>query len=394
MNLEDYVTTYKDKVTAENAEQAIVDFDNNWQNQQLDNWKDEYEFALVCLSTAYSEIPSITEKNVKDLISHIQWYEQNDCTKYKATVKYCLYGYLGVCWYKLGTRYHDDAVSAFKRSLYYLLGVINNHSFAGLTAYAFRRCNEFLYKSIVNQQLNISSPSEFNDPFDCPIMVLLNKFGDEINQLILRAYNDCLKIACFSKNQRLLPEIIEDKYVMDEEGHFVYKNKIDNSKAEFLNELMWAHYADFHKGICIKYHFNSRMTNMIEDNENKIISYFRDVKYSDDDMSKYSNLNTISSDDSFFLKGKSWEYENELRYLYFDIEGKGKHKQIDIPNCIEAVYFGVKCSQSDKDSLRKLLGNEKLITYDLEGNKSEKSIEFYQMEMDMSHFGQLKAVKL
>jgi len=111
-------------------------------------------------------------------------------------------------------------------------------------------------------------------------------------------------------------------------------------------------------------------------------------------MSKYSNKDSISVEDSFFLKGKNWEYENELRYLYFDIDGTGKHKQIDIPNCIEAVYFGVKCSQADKDTIMKILKDQKLIAYDLQDNRTEKDIEFYQIEMDLKHFGQLNAVKL
>lgn len=94
------------------------------------------------------------------------------------------------------------------------------------------------------------------------------------------------------------------------------------------------------------------------------------------------------------MKGKDWEYENELRYLYFDIESTGKHKQIDIPNCIEAVYFGLKCSDSDKDTILKILKGKKLVTCDLRKNKTEKDIEFYQMELDYKHFGRLKAVKL
>lgn len=41
-----------------------------------------------------------------------------------------------------------------------------------------------------------------------------------------------------------------------------------------------------------------------------------------------------------------------------------------------------------------MLKGKKLITYDLSGNKTEKDIEFYQMELDYKHFGRLKAVKI
>ena len=336
----------------------------------------------------------LAKKNIAHLSELIYQYDTDDDVKYKSGVKQSLFLNLGLCWHKLGTRYDENAVSAFKKCLFYLLAQSNKNSFANLSLFAFRKCNEYLYKSLINEQLNLSSPSEFNDSFDCPILVLLKMYEDDVNKLILKAYNDSLKVSCFMRNIKLLPEKNENgNWITDDNGNPIYKKKHDIDADEYLNGLMWAHYADFHKGICIKYHFNEKMTNMIVDSD-KIISYFRDIKYSDKDMSKYSNKDSISVEDSFFLKGKNWEYENELRYLYFDIDGTEKHKQIDSPNCIEAVYFGVKCSQADKDTIMKILKDQKLIAYDLQDNRTEKDIEFYQIEMDLKHFGQLNAVKL
>lgn len=137
-------------------------------------------------------------------------------------------------------------------------------------------------------------------------------------------------------------------------------------------------------------------------NSDKEISYFKDTIYSDKAMSNYSgSVSTISVNDSIFLKGQCWEYENELRYMNFDINGSGTHKQIDIPNCIAAVYFGLKCSQENKDTIIKILKGRKwkeIIPANLlkktPENEVEKDIEFFQMEMDQSHFGQLIAKKI
>lgn len=398
--LEKYISDYYEKVTADNAQQCMENFDENW--KQVVEYPDDdtpkrqskYGLALVILTAAYFESSASKEKDIIRLSKLIYEYDSNDNVKYKFGVKQTLFFNLGLCWHKLGTRYDENAVSAFKKYLFYLLAKSNNNSFANLSSFAFRKCNEYLYKSLIKEQLNLSSPSEFNDPFDCPILVLLKIYEDDVNELILKAYNDSLKVSCFMRNIKLLPEKDEkENWITDDNGNPIYKKKHDLDADEYLNGLMWAHYADFHKGICIKYHFNEKMTNMIVDSD-KIISYFKDIKYSDEDMSKYSNKDSISVEDSFFLKGKNWEYENELRYLYFDIDGTGKHKQIDIPNCIEAVYFGVKCSQADRDTIMKILKDQKLITYDLQDNRTEKDIEFYQIEMDMKHFGQLNAVKL
>ena len=165
-------------------------------------------------------------------------------------------------------------------------------------------------------------------------------------------------------------------------------------KDEFLNTLMWAHYADNHSGVCIKYTFDTSITQLGSDNSS-IISFFEDVKYSDDDLEKHSQMNYISLRDSFFLKGKQWEYENELRFLYFDMKGNGEYQQIDIPNCIEAVYFGMRCSENDRRTIKEILRGKKFFEKDIEGNIiNTRDVEFYKIERDKSHFGELKAIKI
>lgn len=39
-------------------------------------------------------------------------------------------------------------------------------------------------------------------------------------------------------------------------------------------------------------------------------------------MSKYSKKDSINLEDAYFLKGKDWEYENELRFLHYDLNNQ------------------------------------------------------------------------
>lgn len=157
---------------------------------------------------------------------------------------------------------------------------------------------------------------------------------------------------------------------------------------------MWAHYADSHKGICIKYHFHHSITKLAGDH-NGIVAYFKDVKYSNGEMSKYSNKDAINLEDAFFLKGKDWEYENELRLLLYDLNNQDTYGTINIPNCIEAIYFGLKCSDKDKETILNIMSSKQFVQKDIEGNVfTTKPIEFYQMVLDKKHFGQLRAMKL
>lgn len=390
--VETYIKNYLEKVTADNAQQCMKDFDEKWKTitaymaDETPDYQSKYGLALVIFSVANFELPNISEKNIAFLSDLIYQYDKDENVKYKFGVKQSLFFNLGSCWHKLGKLYYSQAVEAFKKYVYYSI-TQSSHTSYRPTACAFRKCTTFLYQSLINEQLNISSPTTFNDPFDCPIRVLLNK-SEGVYSLVNQAYQHCLKIACFSSNVKL-------PYSKDFNSPPIFNEKKHRKdKKEYLNSLMWGHYADSHKGICIKYRFCDTISQLGSNNPN-VVAYFKDVKYSDGDMSKYSNKDSITLEDAFFLKGKQWEYENELRFLYYDLNGNSDYGTIDIPNCIEAIYFGLKCSNKDKETIQNIMRSKRFIRKDLNGKElSNSAIQFYQMELDYKHFGQLKAVRL
>lgn len=392
-SLEQYVQKYHEKVTAENAGQVIAEFDENWKHftkymdDETPKRLSKYGLALIVLSVGYYELKDINERDIIRLSELIGNFDLDDNVKYKFGIKQTLFLNLGLCWHKLN--YDNRAIEAFKKYIYYLI-IASSHTAYSPTAFAFRKCTNFIYQSLVNEQLNLSSPTIFNDPFDCPIRELLNN-GDDISKLQIQAYKDCLKIACFMSNVKL-------PYPKDQNNFFsetVYnEKKHKKDKKEFLNTLMWAHYADSHKGICIKYRFPNSMSKLGGDG-NGIVSYFKDVKYSSEEMSKYSKKDSINLEDAFFLKGKDWEYENELRFLHYDLNNQDSYDTINIPNCIEAIYFGLKCSDKDKKTIKNIMNSKHFVQTDLKGIvTATRPIKFYQMELDEKHFGQLKAVRL
>ena len=380
---------FYEKVTKGNASQVKDGFDHGWgkiinyDNYDKDGFS-RYAKALITLSVAYCESDAITEDDVNTLVSLISEYESNENTKFKFNIKHCLYFNLGYCWHKLGEVYDGKAVETFKKYIYYLI-LQSSHTSYRPTAYSFRKCSEYLYQSLINEQLNVSSPTTFNDPFDCPIKELLDN-GDEIASLLRRAYNSCLKISCFICNTKL-PYHLNEDLIRDEKKH-------NGDPEEYLNTLLWAHYADFHKGVCIKYRFCDSISKLGGDSDS-VVSYFKDVKYSDADMSQYSNKDSINMEDAFFLKGKEWEYENELRYLHYDISSDSTYGSVAIPNSVEAIYFGLRCSKNNVDTIRKIMSDKKLVVKDLLGNVvEEKPIKFYQIVADKKHFGRIEAVEI
>ena len=380
-----FIEEYSSNITEKNAAKAINSFKEEW--KVFDNYagNNSYGKSLIILSSAYYFSPSTNVNDLKNLTRLIEDYDNNPGTQYKFPIKHSLYFNLGMCWHKLGSEFYSNAVEAFKKYVYYLLKLSSNTSYSNFTAYSFKRCDKYLFQSLINDELNLSSPSKFNDPFDCPIRVLLQN-DEEISSLLRYTYDSCLKVACFIRNKKL-PYMKEDVYINDE-------YKINDDKEEFLKSVMWSHYADSHKGICIKYKFTHSIP-QIDDRNITVFSYLKDVRYSDDDMSKYSEHDSINMHDAFFLKGQQWEYENELRYIYFDINGKNGFQQIKIPNTIEAIYFGLACSVTDINTIINIMKNKKLIVKDHEGNVTEeKPIKFYKIKMDLTQFGNLIAEEI
>ena len=310
--IEEYLRKYKGQITEDNAEQAVSEFKDEWSvvidymEDLIEHMGSKYGTALVISSEAIALLSFLTKEDILKLEEKIYSFDKEKEAKYKFNYKKALFFNLGLCWHKLGDSYRYEAIESFKRYIYYWLIQSFNTTYHP-EAYAFRRCNNYLYQSLINEELNLSSPTVFNDPFDCPILELLNN-EDEVAPLIGEAYHSCLKIACFMKKEKLPYE---------KDGNTIYdKKKNLDDKEEFLNPLMWAHYADNHSGICIKYGFSKSIT-QLSGNNSSVVSFFQDVKYSEEDLSQYSQKNSISPKDAFFLKGKPWEYENELRFLYF-----------------------------------------------------------------------------
>jgi hypothetical protein len=373
-SIEKYIKDYKSsKITTNNAQEVISKFNKDWNmligcsGEINSNGYSKYGSALMILSLAYLKYPTLKKKDTKWLSDLILEYEN---FPFQFEIKFIIFYYLGECWLRLDCE--KDAIYAFKKFIYYYMKNNNPSSKRPITAYAFRKCNIHLYQALINEQLNISSPTTFNDPFDCSFIELMDK-EYQIPSLVRQVYIDCLKIACFIKQLQTT-------------------NIVNNRKKEPINNLMWAHYTDSHKGICIKYNLDN-ITSQLDYDKKNVIAYFKKIKYSDEDITQKRLSDLLI--ESAFIKGKEWEYEKELRFFYYDVNGHGEHDTIDIPNCIEAIYFGLKCSEKDKKTIINIMKDKKLVIRDIHGyDIGERPILFYQMEIDKEHFGQLKAKRI
>lgn len=407
LQIRQFVDGYRNKKAKAIANKAVKEFLDNytiWKEivgYLVDGEDGErlYGEALATFS-AILYYSSHLKEEIIDLL-HNEIIEYEGKVRFMYEYKSALYSNLVLCLHKLNVASDDELKGLLKKSLFYSVA-LSNHSSYQLECYAYRSVSKYLIDSFKSEKLSMSSPTTFNDPFDCPVLELLNLYGDDISKLIREAYRECLKITCFVKNIKLEP--LKDKnnnLVLDENGNLIRVSKHKNDPDEYRNELMWAHYAKNHTGVCIKYHFRNDIT-MFADEGKGQIAYFRDIEYTSK-ISKFAGAGAINMTNAFFAKGKAWEYENELRLLAYDPKGSGDYASIDAKDSIAAVYFGLKCPLKRRARIMNILKTKKWVSvkhvynemsHRTEEIREEHPVEFYQMEIDEKHFGKLKAVKI
>lgn len=198
--------------------------------------------------------------------------------------------------------------------------------------YNYTSININTIKSILNEQLWLSHTNSFNDPVE-PSIKQFKKYKEDYNYLL-----DSIKVGCLT-------------------------TKKDNT-------LMWSHYADKHRGICIEYDIGKiyEKDNLIINKVNYNMPIITNKSIADNEILEIDNINRLI--ELFSLKSNEWKYEKEYRILYYDKERKKDGILIDCP--IKSICFGTETSEDDKKLIRKIIKNKK-------GNKIEfKEAKFKQ----------------
>ncbi|HQZ23974.1 MAG TPA: DUF2971 domain-containing protein [Flavobacterium sp.] len=108
---------------------------------------------------------------------------------------------------------------------------------------------------------------------------------------------------------------------------------------------MWSHYAENHKGICLKFKSTiSDLPTMTQKVQYKAIH--EKIRYFNDDDS-YSIYHLI------FTKSENWSYEKEIRAFIMIYNG---NVEFDIENLTE-IIFGCKTDESTIIEIRELVKN-------------------------------------
>ncbi len=253
-----------------------------------------------------------------------------------------------------------EALKYYQRANYYKLFLkteIENRSYIYL--YSFRRFNEYSLADLINSEITVSPSKNMNDPFDS----IINLWGSE----------EQLKESC--KKEKHIKNISKSF------DYFRMRSFCNGDKEKALEELlMWSHYADEHRGYCIKYKLSKHFIKQKE-NDSFEHMFLKPIIYrKDKDKVDISEMTTINTDLAFATKHESWEYENEVRLIVYNPNKEDAFYGIplDKDSCIEAIYFGCRCEQKTINTIKNLF------------SKSDTPPKFYQMKLDKTDVYHLK----
>jgi hypothetical protein len=276
--------------------------------------------------------------------------------------------------------------------------------------YKYRKINDNTTKILTNGEIYFSKPSEFNDPFDCERPITLECKETDLKEFmrnrnitnktlleLRETINDFL-----NKNGRELSKYKEFIESQKDELKYVQILLKDIFRVFCLSEsykkiLMWSHYADNHKGICIGFNIpntdskgnpylfneitlndNRNQLNLIYDNKkidlNKLIS--KKVIYDNSIIRRTSIFepDATNSKHANYYKFKDWEYEEEYRF----ITNSNFQTGILDPQYITKIFFG--CKTTEKDICKTIQEIKKSDFLDL------KKVNFYRMEQSEDCF--------
>ncbi len=203
--------------------------------------------------------------------------------------------------------------------------------------YKYRTINS-IKQLLETHKIYFSSYKEFNDPFECAANIMIDesprKYYDSFIFAGMKpeiAIEMTRQVTCGAiDGKALLIQLTKD--VVSSMGYYCMTTKPDNL-------LMWAHYADSHRGVCVKF-------DILKD----LDSFLSPVKVEYD--AHYMDFDVLSSDLLNLLRRKSpdWEYEEEFRIIKTDHQGLWKIK----PECLVEIIFGCRTSEEDKNEIKEL----------------------------------------
>lgn len=244
--------------------------------------------------------------------------------------------------------------------------------------YSKEKISERLRKMLEQSRIYLSDPETFNDPFDGYFSIRFTTEQD--------------KVDAKQALEELRGKLEKEGNLQKERGEMLEKNLFNQIPLENFrvscfsednkNDLMWAHYADQHRGVCLVYEIDNVDETFIRENnclvfaeenrgESDNYSYFGGnsklllarIDYSKNKEFLKVSSGKIESDYNVerAIYTKCWEYEHEIRLVaelpFGYAFGQGTYFCKVNKSALKEVRFGVRLEDEYKEKIQKIIEN-------------------------------------
>ena len=209
---------------------------------------------------------------------------------------------------------------------------------------------------LINENLHLGSPAGLNDPFEGEFIF---NHSDEIPNEEY-SINTSEKIIIDKKklsNEEFITELKKAyrKNLQQQYGVSCFSERNDSI-------LMWAHYADLHKGICLIFE-KEKLINSVQKNYHEIkldkVKYNRDFIPIDIKVTP-RGLDFLRIEETYLNKLNHWKYEKEVR-LHWYVPENFTHRNIGFDcNSIVGIILGHKIDSQSEILLTNIIASPKL----------------------------------
>jgi hypothetical protein len=209
--------------------------------------------------------------------------------------------------------------------------------------FKYRSIDKNFVDSLITSSLYFAPREKLNDPFDCNI---------DVTGAVKRAMENGA-----SEKKSLLMQFQANEIDTSRLQEGINNLGICSFSLNAENTVMWSHYSDDHKGVCIGYDFPKEFLN----DEDYILGVSK-VFYDQASVSSwlFDNIETYQSNHPSFMgellkiittsKSPHWSYEEEARILTLDAGRQSIPRTI-----VSKIIFGLQTSDDDIQIVKSLI---------------------------------------
>lgn len=234
--------------------------------------------------------------------------------------------------------------------------------------YKYRGFSVRCLREITEAEIFYAKPNSFNDPMDCDPTIEVDIGRASLEKLLFKILTQT------RGRDKALEQIGYLRYMSSEYGDYRIdpkvddylkrmlasdiKNELDSElgnagvlsfSATWRSALMWSHYADEHRGICIEYDTTDQAHPRLG-----VVSYKAPRAIRTSDLWLWKIRDDVEAKDRviqtyFYAKSSEWRYEREWR----DVADKSG--PMSVPYRMTGIHFGMRCDSAVITSVVKLL---------------------------------------